>query len=269
MAKQSIKLKVGYIFQKVDRGNYYYRYQVNKKRKTISLGTKNKEEAAKKAEEMIPVIEASSVEVIAAHVNIAKGWAKKEETIELYQIWGEYEKHPQRATPATKAIWQRYESYLNEFIKYAKSKDIETMSQVTEEITLGWSDSLRKQQIGVDTHNKKISRVKSIFKTLSKYYSHSNPFAPSSLKRSNRDEAHNTVRRLPFTKVQEQAIFDVFSDESYTLLNKAEIEILFYIGAYTGQRMKDCALLQWANIDLQKRVISVNQFKTGVGDDTN
>jgi integrase len=32
---------------------------------------------------------------------------------------------------------------------------------------------------------------------------------------------------------------------------------------YTGQRLKDCALLQWGSIDLDKRRIWVKQFKTG------
>ena len=32
---------------------------------------------------------------------------------------------------------------------------------------------------------------------------------------------------------------------------------------YTGQRLKDCVLLQWQNIDLEHQKIFVKQFKTG------
>ena len=32
---------------------------------------------------------------------------------------------------------------------------------------------------------------------------------------------------------------------------------------YTGQRLKDCVLLQWQNVDLEHRRIFVKQFKTG------
>ena len=32
---------------------------------------------------------------------------------------------------------------------------------------------------------------------------------------------------------------------------------------YTGQRLKDCALMQWRNIDLEQKRIWVKQFKTG------
>ena len=41
------------------------------------------------------------------------------------------------------------------------------------------------------------------------------------------------------------------------------IKVIFYIGMYTGQRLKDCVLLQWQNVDLVHRRIQVKQFKTG------
>ena len=46
-------------------------------------------------------------------------------------------------------------------------------------------------------------------------------------------------------------------------MNKAEIKVVYYIGMYTGQRLKDCALMQWRNIDLEQKRIWVKQFKTG------
>lgn len=47
------------------------------------------------------------------------------------------------------------------------------------------------------------------------------------------------------------------------MLNKAEIKVVYYIGMYTGQRLKDCVLMQWQNIDMAQRRIWVKQFKTG------
>ena len=35
------------------------------------------------------------------------------------------------------------------------------------------------------------------------------------------------------------------------------------IGMYTGQRLKDCVLMQWQNIDLEQKRIWIKQFKTG------
>ena len=42
MAIHKIKLKVGTVYQKEENGIYYFRYQVNGKRKAASLGTRNR-----------------------------------------------------------------------------------------------------------------------------------------------------------------------------------------------------------------------------------
>ena len=68
MAIQKIKLKTGTVYQKEQNGIYYFRYQVNGARKAISLKTRNKQQALKEAEKYIPLIQSTSTEVIAAHV---------------------------------------------------------------------------------------------------------------------------------------------------------------------------------------------------------
>ena len=45
-------------------------------------------------------------------------------------------------------------------------------------------------------------------------------------------------------------------------MNKAEIRVIYTIGRFTGQRLKDCVLLQWQNIDMLRRRVWVKQFKT-------
>ena len=69
MAISKIKLKIGTVYQKETNGIYYFRYQVNGSRKAISLKTRNKQQAIKEAEKYVPLIQATSSEVIAAHVN--------------------------------------------------------------------------------------------------------------------------------------------------------------------------------------------------------
>lgn len=71
------------------------------------------------------------------------------------------------------------------------------------------------------------------------------------------------MRRLAFTQEQEQQLRDVLEDNKYKVMNKPEIRVIYYIGMYTGQRLKDCVLLQWQNIDMDRKRIYVKQFKTG------
>lgn len=101
MAIQKIKLKTGTVYQKEENGIYYFRYQVNGARKAISLKTRNKQQAIKEAEKHIPLIQATSSEVIAAHVQHARNLVKQEKNLLLSQAWEMYEKSPERATPDT------------------------------------------------------------------------------------------------------------------------------------------------------------------------
>ena len=64
-----------------------------------------------------------------------------------------------------------------------------------------------------------------------------------------------------FLKSQAQAVDT--HNRKYHVINKPEIRVIYYIGMFTGQRLKDCVLLQWQNVDMERRRIWVKQFKTG------
>ena len=53
MAKKSLRLSVGSIFTKGPGKIYFYRYQLDGHRKTVSLQTTNRAEAVKKAEALL------------------------------------------------------------------------------------------------------------------------------------------------------------------------------------------------------------------------
>ena len=53
----------------------------NDRRKSVSLRTKNQKDAIKEAESIIPLVTASSTEIVAAHVQHAKGWARKKKDV--------------------------------------------------------------------------------------------------------------------------------------------------------------------------------------------
>ena len=55
----------------------------------------------------------------------------------------------------------------------------------------------------------------------------------------------------------------MLGDDKFKVINKPEIRVIYYLGMFTGQRLKDCVLLQWQNVDMEHRRIWVKQFKTG------
>ena len=58
-------------------------------------------------------------------------------------------------------------------------------------------------------------------------------------------------------------MLDVLADSTHKVKNKPEIRVIYHLGMFTGQRLKDCVLLQWHKVDLERRRIWVKQFKTG------
>ena len=262
MALQKIKLKIGTVYQKEPNGIYYFRYQVNGARKAISLKARNKQQAIKEAEKYVPLLQATSSEVIAAHVQHARNLATPEKNLLLYQAWEEYEKSPDRATPDTVSEALAYKSTFAEFVEWVNDPQA-TLRDITETTAMQYADYMRQQNIAVSTHNRKLKRIRKVFKVLQEYCSEDNPFQPAVLYRKEREEREQDVHRLSFTREQEQQLRNVLADDHYKVLNKPEVRVIYYLGMFTGQRMKDCVLLRWSKINLDMNRIWVKQFKTG------
>ncbi len=116
--KVKIKLETGTVYQTEEGGNYYFRYQVNHERKCVSLKTRNQEEALKRAKELQPIVNATNVEVISAHVKVARKLALQKQTLPVANIWNTYANHPKRALPETVREQLSYEATLNEFLPF-------------------------------------------------------------------------------------------------------------------------------------------------------
>ncbi|UDQ97776.1 tyrosine-type recombinase/integrase [Lentisphaerota bacterium WC36G] len=264
MAKNSnsIKLDIGTIYKKTENGNYFFRYQIDGQRQAVSLKTKNKKEALAKASDLVSIAKASSVEVVAAHVEQARNFVAKTQSLLLSMAWDKYSVHPERATPATVSEQQAYRSTFNEFLKFVNNSLL-SLADITPQIASEFADHMRTKSYAVDTHNRKIRRLIKIFNVLEDYYTGENPFDSKTLRRKAREEQEHMVKRISFTRQQEEDIRKALDDESRVVKNKAEIKIVYYIGMFTGQRLKDCVLLRWDKIDLDRKRLWVKQFKTG------
>lgn len=261
MAKKSLRLSVGSIFTKGPGKIYFYRYQLDGHRKTVSLQTTNRVEAVKKAEALLPIIKATSTEVIAAHVQQARGLSSPIRELSLDGVWDYYSTHPERATPATVNEQIQYRTTLDEFIRFIGNPQME-VRKISSQHTEKFAQYLKSTSIAVCTHNRKIKRLRKIFSTLGEFRDTENPFR-TILFRREREEQGLGVRRLAFNREQERQLLQVLDDPQYRVMNKPEIRVIYHLGMYTGQRLKDCVLLQWRSIDLERRRIWVKQFKTG------
>jgi len=110
--KEAIKenLQIGVLFQKEPGGTFFYRYQVDNCRKQISLKTTDYQKAKELAEETYrPLVESKSLDIITAHVKMARSLSNLRKRLPLDQVWPTYDKHPDRATPATTNVYMEYE----------------------------------------------------------------------------------------------------------------------------------------------------------------
>lgn len=258
----------GKLRQKNSKGNYYYRLTVaNGIRKEFALKTADETEAIQRAEELDSIYAAPNMDVAVAQINAIKGFSKQAQMLPLSEGWAKYEIHPERATPHTVSEQLAYKITYDEFVEYVSASGkhtvITSIAELNSDIAEGYAAYMRTIPQAVDTHNRKIKRLRKIFDCLSDYYSGNNPFKSKTLLRSTREEQDTVARRQAFTKEQEQQLRDVLADDQYKVMNKPEIRVIYYLGMFTGQRLKDCVLLQWQNIDMDRKRIYVKQFKTG------
>ena len=263
----------GKLRQKVRSGPYYYRLMVaNGQRREFALKTSDYEEACRKAADLDAIWDAPTKEVAIAQITAMKGFSKQAMNLPLSEGWEKYQVHPDRATPHTVSEQLAYKSTYEEFVQFVSNPRpdqkkrhtiISCVSELTDEVAEEFASYMKTKPLAVDTHNRKIKRLRRIFGCLKDYYSGENPFRAKTLLRNEREEQDTIVRKQAFTQEQEQQIRDVLADTVHRVMNKPEIRVVYYVGMYAGQRLKDCVLLQWQNVDMEHQRIFVKQFKTG------
>ena len=259
----------GTLRQKNAKGNFYYRLTVaNGLRKEFALKTSDETEALQRAEELDSIWAAPTMDVAVAQINAIKGFSRQAQMLPLSEGWTKYEVHLERATPHTVSEQLAYKTTYEEFVAFVTAPEkhhtvITSVAELNSWIAEEYATFMKSKAQAVDTHNRKIKRLRKIFDCLKDYYSGENPFRAKTLLRNIREEQDTIVRRQAFSKEQEQQLREVLANDKYRVMNKSEIRVIYYVGMFTGQRLKDCVLLQWQNIDMDRRRIWVKQFKTG------
>ena len=267
----------GKLRRRTRNGNYSYRLtSSNGSRKEFTLQTRNYDEAVLKASELDSIWLAPTKEVALAQMNAMRGFSLPEQDASFDEAWAIYKTHPNRATPRTVEEQIGYRRTFREFASFASGiangrvrRPATTIRAVTPELCEEFSSYLKSTSLAVNTHNRKMKRLRRIFECLRDYYNGDNPFRAKTLMRSVREEQGAVVHRQAFTMEQEEQLVSVLSDSDprHKVKNKTEIRILYIIGRFTGQRLKDCVLLQWQNIDMSRQRIWVKLISGNLSDD--
>ncbi len=249
----------GHIFRRGKK--YYVQYDVNGIRQTKSLDTTKERDAQKKAKELLePAMQAKTKEEVILHVAKAKKIITAS-SILLKDVWKVYLKTPSRPD-SSKGTLGNHERHWKNFTDWLKGThpEKERLSEIDDNIAKEYSNylwTLKEKKISTGTFNYHIKSLTLITRVLlDKGGLDTNPWSEITRK------SEVKQNRKEFTHEQVNTIFESFSKPELKLLNKAEIEILFYVAAFTGLRLIDAVNLSWHSIKLDRNIISLIPQKT-------
>ena len=258
------------------RGNIYIaRWMSEGKRYSKSTEQSDKDEAEKLLKEWTAPFrldnETEKLKVIEARIS-EKNHAltralEAMPALTLADAWQEFVDAPKGTTARSRKInpsgrtLSDYFSKWSAFLKWTKETYPKTdkngqerhieMREITPEIAHAYIKQIGSK-FSLNTRNKTITLLRLIFNALAeKARISSNPFA---------DEVTTSApaKRKRYLTASELAVLSRVLEAS----GDKEMELLFAMGYYLGARRGDCALMQWASIDMDGRVIRYTPRKT-------
>jgi integrase len=253
------------------RDVWYGRYEVNGRKIFVNLGVKitgtppesrsireegdtafERSRAAAQAKLDSIVEEArttqGSARLVEKLYEIKTGEAIK--SVKLERLPEEWAKIARRREPNTRYASQ-CQSTLKRFAEFVRQENpmAEEIAQVTRTVARSFMDAEAKRGVTGKTWNDTLKLLRATFKYLLPAGG-INPFADTPTKET------ETVFRQPFSPEELGAINEAAKADDF-------IRPIIIVGMCTAMRRGDCCLLEWKNVDLKNRFITVKTSKTG------
>lgn len=242
------------------RGRVYIaRWTVDGKRYSQSTGTNDKREAeAKLAEFVAPFQLRDKAERLEAFTGKLRGVQERirdfEESLPALRIadaWDAFIKSPNRKDTAGAARLHTCEGWYNKLAVFMSKH----YADITEIRGIGKAQAHTFAAEGfMDCCNATRNQAISFFRMMWRVLIADGAARISENPWDGIQKKHETHTRRREMTVEELA-------RVYALL-EGEMRLLFSVGIYTGQRLGDCALLEWGQVDLIRRHISLVPRKT-------
>lgn len=256
----------GRIYRVGDSPNYFAEYRIEGKRFRQLLRDKDGKPVTdpKGAEELLADIlnplnlhdQAKRARQLAAAVTTIEEKVEQAEEIAnppltTADTWGVYVANPDRPDSGESTLenyhrqWRQFKAWLD-----ALPKKVRYLCDVTPDLAKRYAASLTTAKASPSTYNKHVGFLELLFRILEK-------------------EENARIKKNPFTSIARKKL----KTNSRRALTKAELEkivgaaegdfqLLLVLGIYSGLRMGDCCTLEWANIDMEHRIISRIPRKT-------
>jgi len=239
--------------QKKD-SRYYFRIKINGKEIVRRMiGVTNNKEADLEATRLYTIASAKTQEEVALFSGRARGIIKEANSISLHEVFEKFTASTTRPN-CSEATLIQHKRFWNYFIDWqvGNVSYITTLVEIDEDISVSFFNFISTIK-NPRTFNGVLNTLKLICKTLQKG---SNPFAEI------RKRHEDTQTRSEFSIEQLEKIFQTVDNKKLHLMHRDELRVLFFLGAFTGLRFKDCCLMKWSNVDQINNMIRVVPEKT-------
>ena len=269
-----------------EKNRFYLKIIINGKTKTKMLRKEDgspcttRKEADRAADGMRKVLFADTLEETAHFVQEAKR-LKKQSGLLLAQAWEVYLKQPDRPDSGESTLG-KYKSAFEAFLAWVSCQypKMQLVADIDRDVAREYMQVITQSGDSNATYNKYLQTLRLIFKHLMIPAAlDTNPFDGISKK-----PIASTSRR-EFTPEQVKAIFDGFDNGffydtevekltegrkrqrgtkriEYKPMFKDEMRVLLLLCCWTGCRGQDGCLMEWSNIDFERRMISYIPRKT-------
>ena len=239
--------------QKKD-SRYYFRIKINGKEIVRRMiGVTNDKEADLEATRLYTIASAKTQEEVALFSGRARGVIKEANSIPLHEAFEKFTESTTRPTCSESTLTQ-HKRFWNYFIDWqvVNVSHIRTLADIDEDIAVKFFNFISTTK-NPRTFNGVLNTVRLIYKTLQKG---NNPFAVI------RKRHEDTQTRSEFSIEQLEKVFQTIDNKKLHLMHRDEMRVLFFLGAFTGLRFKDCCLMKWSNVDQNNNMIRVVPEKT-------
>jgi len=233
---------------------WYWRTKVDGKQIQRRLDAKTEAQAQAEAQRFAALASAKSEEEVVMVAAKARGVIKHAEAVALDRVFEIFEKSPKRPECGAGSL-ARHERAWKKFMEYLRGirPGVTSVADVTAADAEAFAGTIMEMHSA--SYNVYIGSLKLIFRILGP--PQGNPFREVG-KKSNAG-----VSKKEFDASQLAAVFAaVDRDYPLSMPHRDEMKVLFRLGAYTGMRLVDCAMLKWADVNLDRGTINARPAKT-------
>ncbi|MGC3958049.1 MAG: site-specific integrase [Verrucomicrobiota bacterium] len=171
-------------------------------------------------------------------------------SVRLVKLSEEWLKIPRKRKPDDRYASQ-CQSTLKRFAEFVQKLNpkADEIAHVTRTVARSFMDAEEKRGVTAKTWNDVLKLLRATFQHLLPAGA-INPFLDMPTRET------ETVFRIPFTPEELKAIMDAAQDDEF-------IRPILVTGICTAMRRGDCCLLEWPDVDMERRFITVKTAKTG------